>query len=86
MPRQLRQLRQKLTEADLYESGPMVRLSDLAGIMGISKDTIIRAVDAGALQAVRLNHRPRSPFMFQRTEIVAWLERIGWKRPNQEVA
>lgn len=71
-----------LTEQALWSEGPPIRLRDVVAITGWSGDTIIRAVDAGTLQSIRLTHRPKAPYYFARHELRRWLASVGWTRQS----
>lgn len=72
--------RPKLSEADLWKDGPPARVADVARITGYSRKFVVSSAESGALAYIRAGHSPNSPYLFQRREVLSWLDRIGWNR------
>lgn len=67
-----------LTDADLYLAGPPFRLRDIMEITGLSRDTLEREMDRGALVGFRNRHKPGCPWMFNRPHVASW-----WQEKQQ---
>lgn len=64
--------RQLFTEDDLYRPGHPFRLVDVMHVTGMSRPTVLGAIDRGELNAFRMIQRAGSPWLFKREEVRRW--------------
>lgn len=73
-----RQRRPLLTERDLWDEGPPVRVRDLAAITGLSAVTVRADIVNGVLRGVQSHPRPNAPYLVQRADARAYLLTLGF--------
>ena len=68
-----------MTRDELESGGPPIRLSVLAGILGVSRDKLINDAERGEFETLRIKCGRHQYRHVQRDEALRYLERIGFR-------
>jgi len=75
-----RNQRPPVSQDEIWQNGPPLRVSDICAILGWSRPRVHRAIEAGELAAIRPHAIPRATVYLQREEVRRWLLAMGWQR------
>lgn len=64
--------RHRFEEADLETPGSPFRLADIQHFTGLSRPSIMAAVEQGALVGFQMQPRSGSPWLFKREDVRRW--------------